>query len=673
MVSSRRALIVAIILLVAMGCQRRVAGPPSGEYAPGRQDVLDVDAFIPRMPAFRKQVAAALGLDPFPERTPLDLKSFGVLDSPDFTLEKLEFTSRPGFPVTAHLYLPKKRQERVPAVLNVHGHWPGAKSSEQVRMRCAQFARMGLVAMAIDAYGSPGPGNERGDLGGHYPNDALTDGISGYLFTTGVSIAGICTWDAIRAIDYLVARPEVDPARIATCGASYGATQALLAAIVDDRVAAVAAVCYGSSFTEHPQNISAELVAGIAHDTTRHELLSLPAPRPLLLLQHYADQPRIRDAVRRTYAALGASDRFVYEQIDGPHDFERPKREAVYRWVSRVFLGKDKPVAENPNYPFATDALFCHPDHRVGPEALSVEDMFREVERNVGRNVPAPQSASAWKPARDAYVAALRLGIKYKPEDSGPGLDVPAIVVDAPESLSPASPDLQFLFREGFGYVVVRGRHGEGGTLRIVPRSFDLDAFREWATREHRAGRSVCAVRLDGYERLFQASRNEWDAKGRDAAQIRYAMNAIGMMAGQPFLYRKVLILRRAVEAMVVDNDIDPGMIQLEAEGDDANVVLVGAVVEPALAGRLVLRDPLLSYLRRDEHYPPLAAAVAGILRYVDVGDLVALLAPRPVTIEGGHLADGSRPRPGGADDPLAKANRTYRAVGAARALTIRP
>ena len=66
----------------------------------------------------------------------------------------------------------------------------------------------------------------------------------------GEAVAKYFVWDAIRAVDYLISRPEVDPARIGAMGCSGGGTITALTAALDHRIAATGVACYTTSFDE---------------------------------------------------------------------------------------------------------------------------------------------------------------------------------------------------------------------------------------------------------------------------------------------------------------------------------------------------------------------------------------------------------------------------------------
>lgn len=94
-------------------------------------------------------------------------------------------------------------------------------------------------------------------------------------------------YDAIRAVDVLAARPEVDAERIGAVGHSLGAKEALYLAAFDERVKATVASegGVGLRFTnwEAPWYLGPAIrEAGFSRN--HHELLALTAPRAMLIL-----------------------------------------------------------------------------------------------------------------------------------------------------------------------------------------------------------------------------------------------------------------------------------------------------------------------------------------------------------------------------------------------------
>src|SRR5207253_5951529 len=125
------------------------------------------------------------------------------------------------------------------------------------------------------------------------------------------------------ALDYLCARPEVDPRRIGATGMSMGSTRAWWLAAVDDRIAATVAV---ACFTRY-QNLIAHgqlrqhgvyyFTDGLLKHFDSEGVLALIAPRPYLALTGELDAGSpsdgikvIEDKLGRVYATLGAADRF---------------------------------------------------------------------------------------------------------------------------------------------------------------------------------------------------------------------------------------------------------------------------------------------------------------------------------------------------------------------------
>jgi len=134
--------------------------------------------------------------------------------------------------VPALVVRPVGANGRMPAVIVLHG--TGGKK-ERMWPWLEQLAHRGILAVAIDGrfHGE----RAGGQMGAKAYNEAITRAwrtgpgepqTHPFYFDT--------CWDAWRTIDYLQARPDVDPDRIGMIGISKGGIETYLAAAVDDRV-----------------------------------------------------------------------------------------------------------------------------------------------------------------------------------------------------------------------------------------------------------------------------------------------------------------------------------------------------------------------------------------------------------------------------------------------------
>ncbi len=88
----------------------------------------------------------------FPERTPLRPRIVGRLEGDRFRVEKLIYESRPGFHVTAALYLPEA-EPPYPGVLLPCGHSENGKAAELYQRAAILMARNGLAVLCYDPIG----------------------------------------------------------------------------------------------------------------------------------------------------------------------------------------------------------------------------------------------------------------------------------------------------------------------------------------------------------------------------------------------------------------------------------------------------------------------------------------------------------------------------------------
>lgn len=144
------------------------------------------------------------------------------------------------------------------------------------------------------------------------------------LRAAGTSLAAVEVYKISLALDELVKRPEIDPKRIAMIGLSYGGFYSLYTAALEPRIKVVVASC---SFPDDPP-VTDGKTAGRLIDLAPAEVAGLIAPRALQVQSGINDRlipiEQGRQAAKRTalvYAKLAASDKFVFNEFDGGHEF----------------------------------------------------------------------------------------------------------------------------------------------------------------------------------------------------------------------------------------------------------------------------------------------------------------------------------------------------------------
>jgi dienelactone hydrolase len=277
------------------------------------------------------------------KRAPLDADVLETTDLGTYTREKIVFDTRENLSTIAYLLLPKNAPRPLPAVVCVSGHGRGLSDivgigddgsqrtqrnvgyAKEYALQCVEhgYATLAVEQLAFgtrrdDAARRAGPGVE----------SCRPAACAALLF--GQTMAGWRVWDAMRSIDYLATRPEVDSARVATLGASGGGTTSLLTAACDERVKAAVVSAYFNTFRDSIVGISHcpdNYVPGMLQDMEMYDLSGLVAPRALFVESGRNDRifpiagyERAVAKARRIYRAFGVPDRFGAETHDGGHE-----------------------------------------------------------------------------------------------------------------------------------------------------------------------------------------------------------------------------------------------------------------------------------------------------------------------------------------------------------------
>jgi dienelactone hydrolase len=363
-------------------------------------------------PALRQDYLDMLGLKPLPERTPLKAVVTGRLEREGYTVEKLHFQSRPGLYVTANLYLPRPATGRYPAILYLCGHYSqmkrdGAKSAADCQSHGIWFATHGYAALVLDTL-------ELGEIAAIHRGTLRHD--RWWWYSAGYTPAGVECWNALRGIDYLVARPEVDADRIGVTGISGGGVVTFWVTAADERVKAAAPVSGMGDlhFYAGDGGVGVHCDCFFFCNRARWNWTTLAAlicPRPLLFVNSDNDvyfpmssNERVGNRLERFYARFGAGDR-VHSVISiGGHGYRTDIRRAVFEFFNRHLKGDARRV-EDPDATVAPPGKFpiVPRELRVFPEDadLPKDELNTRIDETfVARaqlELPSAQTFDAWR------------------------------------------------------------------------------------------------------------------------------------------------------------------------------------------------------------------------------------------------------------------------------------
>lgn len=205
----------------------------------------------------------------------------------------------------------------------------------------------------------------------------------------GDSIARYFIHDAMRGIDYLCTRCEVDPKRIGVTGCSGGGTQTCMIMVCDPRIAAAAPANFLMSRESY-------LYAGGAQDAEQiwpgmtaygfdHEdiLLSM-APRPVLVNAVTSDffpiegTRRSVERARRFWEMYGKCDTLRMYEDNSKHAFTRLLAKNTAEFFSHFLAEHMISVNDKDIKPLDADTLWCTPSGQVKKEYKDARFLHEE-------------------------------------------------------------------------------------------------------------------------------------------------------------------------------------------------------------------------------------------------------------------------------------------------------
>ncbi len=562
-----------------------------------------------------------------------------------FSIENLIFQSRPGWYVTANLYLPDplphsseggSSARNLPGVLFLCGHSQDGKGAKLYRTACIGLVLKGFAVLIPDPV-EQGERRQYDGIGGTSLGLCGNHNLMGrQLLLTGEYFGTWRLWDALCALDLLESRPEVDVSRLYVTGNSGGGTLTALVGAVDPRPAGIAPGCY---ITSWKHNIENELPADI-EQTPPHalefglemgDLLLAYAPRSTLILAQRNDFFDPRGAletfheVERINSFFGTETRLFV----GPtgHGLYRENRETLYGFLTKLAFGKEDSAEGQFELP-PVEMTFATENGTAGfPGSRLLRELVRE---KCGKLARARKSIPRAR-LRPLLAELLNTG----------GTFVPHYRVLRHISVAKDLVASRFALETEKGRIMsVLSRWSADGWYFIDPMPEKvmlyvphLESRSELAANPPASPRSRRAGEAFGTSEAFYAldfrTIGEMTPTGTDQPAVRdffapyqfdYHYASLGLMAGRTVLAGKVHDILCAVELLAEHG----AEITVEAHGLGCIPALFAAVLSDKIV-KLKLTDCLESFESAavsDVTTFPLSCIAPGILGLADIPEL---------------------------------------------------
>ncbi|MFW6107961.1 MAG: alpha/beta hydrolase family protein [bacterium] len=608
---------------------RRIAEERAAERAAVRTkaDVTKLSRSV------RRKIRRCFG--PRPDETPLNPRTTGTVERDAYTIEKLIFDSRPDFPVTANLYLPKQGEPPFPAVLGTCGHAQAGKGCELYQGFARHLARMGYVVLMYDPISQGERLQYLGIRRSRRPGGLCPDHnmMGNQMHLLGGFFGMWRAWDGIRALDLLLARPEVDRGRVGVTGNSGGGTMTTWLTGLDARFTMAAPSCFVTRYLnnlENEESQDAEQVPPglLAAGLDQADFYVARIPRPTILLgkaNDFFDRRGLEDTyeeLRRLYRMAGAEENVQLFLGPGDHGYDVENREAMYRFFNRHAGVDADPTEPRPLKTELPETLQAAPRGQV--HYLKPRTVF-DFTRDAASELAAEREGLRGAALHRAIVRRLALSRRTGP----PRYRVLRTKwVELTKTKRPA--DNRFPIETEPGMLAMLHAFSEQRLFQLptgeratvyVPH---MSALQEFAKRKTPAADPLFAVDVRGIGMMTALSCDLGDFFAPYDSDYMYA--TYGQMLGEPYSGRRVHDLLCALDLLESQGYAD---VHLVGRGLGAVWATFAAVLHDAVT-QVTLHNALLSYheLTQTPTYKwPLSAFVFGVLAEFDLPDCLRELA----------------------------------------------
>ncbi len=574
---------------------------------------------------------------------PLNAKITGHIQAEGYVIEKVIFESLPGIFVTGNVYRPNQ-PGHYPAVLFQAGHTQEGKAEPQ--FAAANLALKGFVVLCFDPIGQGERlqsydrqlGRSASDYGGS-GNDHVQ--VSAQAVLIGQGGARYFIWDSIRALNYLVGRPDVDANRVGALGCSGGGSSTTFIAALDRRIKAAAPACFTNSYRllfagpdpdpemEFPRFLS----SGLDHA----DFAELAAPTPWLIMatEHDYYLPEgaklVYDEARKWYKLFGAEDNVRFFVGSGQHGTPPESREAMYEWMIRwlkdgkgdflehhvkqynnheLQVTRTGQVEDEPNSRKVYQAILDEYHARKRPGSL--DELQAELRR---LQIPSDGSAPPTKvlDVKNSFEGQVE-SIQYESE---PGIEIKGklYIPNLPEGRKPA-------------VLLVADRTGNRWIMSST----------QFAEKLEKSGYVV--LEMDPRDSPFPLEPYS-SATSAAAAAARAQQSFVGNWLADTradLIGRNLPALRahdivRGVDVLAARSDVDPASIRATARGIPGFWLLLAAAADPRIVKLWLDHTPynLRSALENSINIHLYDVAISGFALHWDVEDLMKAMGNHSV------------------------------------------
>ena len=594
------------------------------------------------------------------EKCPLKPESTGILEKEKYRIEKIIYQSLPGFYVTSLLYLPKGFGEPLPAVLFLCGHAQEAKAYPFYQKACIDLVRNGFVVLAIDP---PGQGEllqywDSKSRKSHVGWGTREHSYVGLQCTlVGANVARYFIWNAIRGLDYLCTRREVDPDRLAATGNSGGGTQTAYMMLLEERLKAAAPCCYITSRdayikTGQPHDAEQNVYAAIRNGINYDDFIALFAPKPALIgaaaYDYFCIEGTIQSYKRAkmAYKLFNSEDKVALFIGEHTHGLQAPIRKAMVRWFSKHLRGEEPRIIEEPIEAEKPEILNVTRSGQILGDKPEAETVF-DLNKKHLQSVKPPRERIADEEDLRFYVKTVRDKLNRLLAFNPKRIEVMPRVIRREEAGGLALEKIFFFSEPNVVLTSVMlynpSLKGEAPTVLMLledgtnQASAEEDAIRGFAENGYRV--LILDVRGIGGVRTRAINRHGFNTFYGTFFKLCYD----SFMLGTSLLAMRVYDVTRGVDYLNSRGDVDSKRLTLYAKGKMAICGYLASALDERIT-TIRLEDMLVSYedLVTTKLYSRLwdeEIITHGFLRELDLVDILPALHGRDYLLI--NLRDG--------------------------------